>query len=69
MWMGFAIRHVGKKLMIGGGLVAAAVLSSESGRRAAKVIAKGVKAGSEAAFKEFTEQRKAKHADSTDYNP
>ena len=33
MWMGFAIRHIGKKLMVGGAMVTAAVLASDSGRR------------------------------------
>ncbi len=50
MWLGFAVRHVARKAAIGAGIVAAATLSTESGRRIAKVVAKGAKAAGEAAI-------------------
>lgn len=62
MWLGFAVRHAARKAAIGTGFVVAAVLSTESGRRIAKVITKSVKAGGEAAIEEIKAQRKAKAA-------
>ena len=62
MWLGFAVRHVARKVAIGTGFVAAAILSTESGRRAAKVVAKSAKAAGEAALEEIKAQRKAKVA-------
>lgn len=60
MWLGFAVRHVARKVAIGTGFVVAAALSTESGRRAAKVVAKSAKAAGEAAIEEIKAQRKAK---------
>jgi hypothetical protein len=60
MWMGFAVKHVARKTAIGTGVVVAAVLATESGRRIARVITKTVKAGGEAAIEEIKAQRRAK---------
>jgi hypothetical protein len=65
MWLGFAVRHVARKAAIGAGVVVAAVLSTESGRRIAKVVAKSAKAAGEAAIEEIRTQRKAKVAAAT----
>jgi hypothetical protein len=65
MWLGFAVKHAARKAAIGAGFVVAAVLSTESGRRIAKVITKGAKAGGEAAIEEIKAQRKAKVAGAT----
>ncbi len=60
MWLGFAVKHVGRKVAIGTGVVVAAVLSTESGRRIAKVVSKSVRAGGEAAIEEIKTQQQAK---------
>ena len=60
MWLGFAVKHVGRKVAIGAGVIVAAVLSTESGRKLAKVVTKSVKAGGEAAIEEIKAQQKAK---------
>ena len=65
MWLGFAVRHVARKAAIGAGIVVAAVLSTESGRRIAKVVTKSVKAAGEAAIEEIKAQRKTKTATAT----
>jgi hypothetical protein len=65
MWLGFAVKHAARKTAIGAGIVVAAVLSTESGRRIAKVFTKSVKAGGEAAIEEIKAQRKAKVAEAT----
>jgi hypothetical protein len=65
MWLGFAVKHVARKAAIGAGIVVAAVLATESGRRIAKVVTKTVKAGGEAAIEEIKTQRKAKVAAAT----
>ena len=43
MWVGFAVRHVARKLAIAGAVVAGAVLSTRSGQRIAKVAGATVK--------------------------
>ena len=63
MWMGFAVKHVGKKLIVGGTIVAGAVLSTRSGRKLAKVVAAGVKGAGEGVFKEIKAQHQAEHPD------
>lgn len=60
MWVGFAVRHIGRKLAIGTGVAVAAVLSTESGRRIAKIVAKSVQAGGEAAIEEIKTQHREK---------
>lgn len=65
MWLGFAVKHVARKVAIGTGFVVAAVLSTESGRRIAKVVTKSVKAAGEAAMEEIKSQRKAKTTNAT----
>lgn len=60
MWLGFAVRHVGRKVAIGTGVLVGAALATESGRRVAKVVAKTVKAGGDAAIEEIRAQHKAK---------
>jgi hypothetical protein len=65
MWLGFAVKHVARKAAVGTGVVVAAVLATESGRKIAKVVMKSVKAGGEAALEEIKTQRKAKVAADT----
>ena len=60
MWVGFAIRHVGKKLAIASAVAAGAVLSTEGGRRAAKVFVASLRGAGEAAVKEIKAQQTAK---------
>jgi hypothetical protein len=43
MWVGFVVKHVARKAAIGAGVVVAAVLSTGSGRRIARVSAKSAK--------------------------
>ena len=63
MWVGFAIRHVGKKLAIASTVAAGAVLSTESGRRVAKVIWESLKRAGGAAAKEIKAQTATKTQD------
>jgi uncharacterized membrane protein YebE (DUF533 family) len=65
MWLGFAVRHVARKVAIGTGVVVAAVLATESGRKIAKIVTKSVKAAGEAAIEEINTQRKAKATGTT----
>ncbi len=60
MWVGFAVKHAGRKLAVGASVTVAAVLATDSGRRVAKVLTKGVRAGSEAALEELKAQRLSK---------
>jgi len=56
MWVGFAVRHVGKKLVIASAVAAGAVLSTESGRKVAKVVLASLKGAGEAAANELKAQ-------------
>jgi hypothetical protein len=56
MWFGFAVRHIAKKATIAAAVVAGVVLSTRSGRKAAKVILAGAKAAGEAAYNEIRTQ-------------
>jgi hypothetical protein len=62
MWVGFVVKHVARKAAIGAGVVVAAVPSTGSGRRIARVLAKSAKAAGEAAIEEIKVQREAKIA-------
>lgn len=57
MWIGFAVRHVGKKVAIGVGIAGAAILSTNSGRKIAKVVGASIKGAVEAAAEEVKTQR------------
>jgi hypothetical protein len=59
VWVGFAIRHVGKKLAIGAGIAGAAILSTKSGRKIVKVMGASIKGAAEAAIQEIKCQRAA----------
>lgn len=63
MFLGFGVRHAARKAAIAGGVVAAAFLATESGRKIAKVLGKTIKAGGEAAIQEIKDQRTAKVVD------
>ena len=63
MWVGFAVRHVGKKLAIASAVAAGAVLSTESGRKVAKVVLASLKGAGEAAAKEIKAQMRTKTQD------
>lgn len=65
MWLGFAVRHVARKVAIGTGVVVAAVLATESRRKIAKIVTKSVKATDEAAIEEINIQLKAKATGTT----
>lgn len=57
MWFGFAVRHVAKKATIAAAVVAGLMLSTKSGRKAAKVILAGAKGAAQAALNEIKTQR------------
>jgi len=63
MWVGFAVRHVGKKLAIASAVAAGAVLSTESGRRVAKVVVAALKGAGGAAANEIKAQMGNKSRD------
>jgi hypothetical protein len=52
MYIGFVIRHVAKKLLIGGAAVACAVLATDAGWRIAKIGMAAIKGAGKAAFDE-----------------
>jgi hypothetical protein len=52
MYIGFVIRHVAKKLLIGGAAVACAALATDAGRRIAKISMAAIKGAGKAAFDE-----------------
>ena len=62
MWVGFAIRHIVRKAAIGAGMIAAVVLSTKSGRNAAKVVTNTIKGATKAAIEEIRIQREGKVA-------
>jgi hypothetical protein len=65
MWLGFAVKHVAKKATIGAGIIVAAVLATESGRKLAKVVTKTVAAGGVAAIEEIKRQKNADTSSAT----
>ena len=62
MWLGFAIKHVGRNLAIGAGVGLDGLLATESGRKIAKVVVKSVKAAGAAAVEKIQAQRKGKRS-------
>jgi uncharacterized membrane protein YebE (DUF533 family) len=65
MWLGFAVKHVARKIAIGTDAVVAAVLATESARKITKNVIKSAKALGEAAIEEINTQRKAKATGTT----
>jgi hypothetical protein len=57
MWVGFAVRHVAKKVAIGAAVVVGAALATKSGRRIARVLLATAKGAGEAAYMEIKEPR------------
>jgi hypothetical protein len=56
LYLGFVVRHVVKKLMVVGTLVAGAVLLTKPGRKAAKVMGAAIAGGTKAAIEAAKEQ-------------
>ena len=50
MYVGFIVRHIVRKLMIGGAVVACVGLATEAGQRAAKIVVAATKGAARAAF-------------------
>jgi hypothetical protein len=63
--LGFAVKHIVRKAAIGTGVVVAAVLATESGRKIARAVMKSVRAGGEAAIEEIKIQQRTKAATAT----